>query len=147
MEGWSGVFAEFYACLRLCALLFTCFIVFSLKAIGTAFAVLSDADKRAHYDRWGDDDGPQVCLCFVSSFSVVMCGRICFFCLFCFVLLFSVGCCLVLWCCSCCCLCSLRLSLAFQTIVTDVACGLRAIIPTICPARYQFMFCRARVVY
>lgn len=29
-------------------------------AIGTAFAVLSDGDKRAHYDRYGDDDGPQV---------------------------------------------------------------------------------------
>ncbi|CAN0134318.1 unnamed protein product [Ectocarpus sp. 12 AP-2014] len=31
----------------------------AFQAIGTAFAVLSDADKRAHYDRYGDDDGPQ----------------------------------------------------------------------------------------
>ncbi|CAM9752205.1 unnamed protein product, partial [Laminaria digitata] len=31
----------------------------AFQAIGTAFAVLSDGDKRAHYDRYGDDDGPQ----------------------------------------------------------------------------------------
>ncbi|CBN79139.1 Heat shock protein 40 like protein [Ectocarpus siliculosus] len=31
----------------------------AFQAIGTAFAVLSDADKRAHYDRYGDGDGPQ----------------------------------------------------------------------------------------
>ncbi|CAM9814223.1 unnamed protein product [Pylaiella littoralis] len=31
----------------------------AFQAIGTAFAVLSDEDKRAHYDRYGDDDGPQ----------------------------------------------------------------------------------------
>lgn len=36
------------------------------EAIGTAFAVLSDGDKRAHYDRYGDDDGPQV----IRSWSV-----------------------------------------------------------------------------
>ena len=35
-------------------------IFFYDEAIGTAFAVLSDGDKRAHYDRYGDDDGPQV---------------------------------------------------------------------------------------
>ena len=44
----------------LCVLL--CFVDYLFEAIGTAFAVLSDADKRAHYDRWGDDDGPQVSL-------------------------------------------------------------------------------------
>lgn len=31
-----------------------------MTAIGTAFAVLSDEEKRAHYNRFGDDDGPQV---------------------------------------------------------------------------------------
>ncbi|CAM9389295.1 unnamed protein product [Scytosiphon promiscuus] len=31
----------------------------AFQAIGTAFATLSDGDKRAHYDRYGDDDGPQ----------------------------------------------------------------------------------------
>ena len=33
------------------------------EAIGNAFAVLSDGDKRAHYDRYGEDDGPQVIDC------------------------------------------------------------------------------------
>lgn len=31
-----------------------------IAAIGTAFAVLSDEEKRKHYNRFGDDDGPQV---------------------------------------------------------------------------------------
>eukprot|EP00752_Nemacystus_decipiens_P009575 g8555.t1 len=31
----------------------------AFQAIGNAFAVLSDGDKRAHYDRYGEDDGPQ----------------------------------------------------------------------------------------
>eukprot|EP00903_Cladosiphon_okamuranus_P009199 g8785.t1 len=31
----------------------------AFQAIGNAFAVLSDKDKRAHYDRYGEDDGPQ----------------------------------------------------------------------------------------
>ncbi|CAM9738458.1 unnamed protein product, partial [Phaeothamnion confervicola] len=31
----------------------------AFKAIGTAFAVLSDPQKRAAYDKYGDEDGPQ----------------------------------------------------------------------------------------
>ncbi len=29
----------------------------AFKAIGTAFAILSDKEKRSHFDRYGDDDG------------------------------------------------------------------------------------------